>query len=325
MKFCPGCGGKVAGHYSYCPSCGTGLDELKGNRGGTGTSRQLTLGEAGLGMYPDETGPGGTSGGGRTSLGYAALVIAVGVAVVILCFMARPPEALAFSGLQTMASTPEVPVIQNITPYEKNVQAVKEIAQEYASTHTYMGVRNGHPSDIYVCVDMAMDVWNMIETRGMNAAIYIGNIDRAVSQITDANHAWVLAEVGPGQWLAVETTGGFTVTQAENALYYKGWKYDTPSDLKRLSCGGTYCFSGTCLNGKCARCEQGYTLGTDLQCHPQCGLSYCTGDSICVNGGCRGCGPGYVPGDDLQCHKVCGDLTTYCTGDSVCSDGRCVS
>jgi hypothetical protein len=209
------------------------------------------------------------------------------------------------------------------TQYEKNVKTVTEIAQEYYSTHTYMGTQTGQSSDIYVCVDMAKDVWNMIKTRGINAVIYVGNVNNDISSISEANHAWVLAEVGPEQWLAVETTGGYVVNKNENPRYYTGYKFDTPTDLKKYSCGEKYCFSGSCINGECLRCDSGYILGTDLQCHPECGSgTYCTGNNICINGRCLGCNPGYVLGTDYQCHPECGSGRYCITG--TCFQGQCI-
>ncbi len=175
------------------------------------------------------------------------------------------------------------------TLYERDVGIVKGIAQEYHSTHTYLGVQAGQSSDIYVCLDMAKDVWNMIKTRGINAVIEVGNVNQDITTIHDVNHAWVLAEVSPMQWLAVETTGGFTVTREENSRYYGGLQFDTPADLKKYSCGTDYCWSNTCVNGQCQECNSGSVLGTDLQCHPECGSAYCTGNSACVNGQCVEC------------------------------------
>lgn len=210
------------------------------------------------------------------------------------------------------------------TQYEKNVEIVKEIAQEYYSTHTYLGVQTGQSSNIYVCIDMAKDVWNMIKTRGINAVIEVGNVKKNITTINDANHAWVLAEVGPMQWLAVETTGGFVVPKDENPRYYVGMQFDTPADMKEYSCGKDYCWSNTCVDDQCLGCNSGYVLGTDLQCHPECGSTYCTGNSVCVNGQCLECDSGYVLGTDNKCHPTCIDSNHYCLSGYVCgTDNKC--
>ena len=47
----------------------------------------------------------------------------------------------------------------------------------------------------------------------------------------DANHAWVMAEVSPGKWLALETTGGYTVHLSKNDKYYYGHSFANPKDF----------------------------------------------------------------------------------------------
>jgi hypothetical protein len=79
---------------------------------------------------------------------------------------------------------------------------------------------------------MAAEVWNMLKAAGITSVIAVGNKDTAISDILQSNHAWVLAEVAPGQYLALETTGGFTVSGSENPLYYRGWAFDSPAELK---------------------------------------------------------------------------------------------
>jgi CheY-like chemotaxis protein len=216
------------------------------------------------------------------------------------------------------------PVPSEETLYEKNVDIVKGIAQEYHTTHTYLGVQTGQSSDIYVCLDMAKDVWNMVKTRGINAVIEVGNVKQNITTIQDVNHAWVLAEVGPMQWLAVETTGGFVVTKDENSRYYAGMQFDTPVDLKQYICGKDYCWSDTCVNDQCQACKSGFVLGTDLQCHPECGSTYCTGNSVCVQGQCQACSSGYVLGADGKCHPACIDSNHYCLSGYTCgTDNKC--
>jgi CheY-like chemotaxis protein len=210
------------------------------------------------------------------------------------------------------------------TRYEKNVAIVREIARGYHETHTYLGVQNGQSTDVYVCIDMAKDVWNMIKTRGINAVIVIGNVKTTISTMSDVNHAWVIAEVGPMQWLAVETTSGYVVTREENPLYYTGMQFETPVDMREYSCGKGYCWSNTCVNDQCQECSTGFILGTDLQCYPACGSGYCTGNSVCADGQCLRCEKGQVVGTDTRCHPACIDSTHYCLEGFTCGpDNRC--
>ena len=220
------------------------------------------------------------------------------------------------SPASTTAATPD-----QETPFEKNVETVQEIAKEYHDTHTYLGVQTGQSGDIFVCIDMAKDVWNMIKTRGINAVIEVGNVNKTIATMNDVNHAWVLAEVGPMQWLAVETTGGFVVTKDENPRYYAGMQFDTPADMNQYICGKDYCWSNTCVNDQCQGCNSGSTLGADLQCHPVCESTNCTD---CVNGRCQVCDSGYVLGTDSKCHPPCIDSNHYCLSGYVCgTDNRC--
>ena len=333
MKFCPECGDKIADNFTFCPSCGTDLNQLKGaieethivdNDPVKDPEQEISIAEPPSEVEEEAT--ENENGFLRTIGGILVLVAFVCGIVLVIMFVIHP-----FGQTQTWGGGPVPLLAGQTTPtttmeetqYEKNVKIVKEIAQEYYDTHTYMGVQSGRSADMYVCVDMAKDVWNMVKTRGINAVIEVGSVDTDISKISEATHAWVLAEVGPEQWLAIETTGGFVVNMDANPRYYAGWRFDNPSDLKKYSCGENYCFSGTCINGKCVGCEAGYVIGDDLKCHPECGSgTYCTGNSVCINGQCKGCNSGYILGNDYQCHPECGS-GTYCTGDSICVNGEC--
>ncbi|WP_292518629.1 PEGA domain-containing protein [Methanoculleus sp.] len=106
------------------------------------------------------------------------------------------------------------------------VKRLEQIVENYHDTHTYSMV------NLFVCADMTIDVWNIVETAGINAKIAVGNIEHADSKWSDWNHAWVLAEVDPNQWVALETTGGYLVYGDENSNYYRAVCFDTPRDFK---------------------------------------------------------------------------------------------
>jgi hypothetical protein len=99
----------------------------------------------------------------------------------------------------------------------------------YHGTHTYM-------EGMFDCKFMAIDVWNMIESRGINARIVVGDTSHRADSIENATHAWVVAEVRPGSWVAVEPTGGYlicddgveNICEKTNPLYYEGWMYENP-------------------------------------------------------------------------------------------------
>ncbi|MFC1914038.1 hypothetical protein ACFLXF_02055 [Chloroflexota bacterium] len=105
-------------------------------------------------------------------------------------------------------------------------ETAEKIVKYYHETHVYSTY------DLFVCSDMASEVWNMLKAQGINAIIVVGDIDMTVSDIILCDHAWVLAEVAPGEYLALEATGGYVVPESKNPLYYRGWFFDSPSGLK---------------------------------------------------------------------------------------------
>ena len=109
---------------------------------------------------------------------------------------------------------------------ETPAETAEKIVKYYHDTHVYSAY------DLFVCSDMAAEVWNMLKAQGINAIIVVGDIDRHITDIVLCNHSWVLAEVAPGEYLALETTGGRVVMESQNSLYYQGWYFESPSDLK---------------------------------------------------------------------------------------------
>jgi|GEM_PF-2196347 hypothetical protein len=218
-----------------------------------------------------------------------------------------------------------------------SVETITEMVQDYHNSHTYLGTQTGQSSNIYVCVDMAKDFWDMMTARGFTAFIKLGNVNEDVTSIAQANHAWDMVEISPNGWLAADPTGGFVMEKENNPLYYTGWDFNTPADLDKYSCGGTgsYCFSGTCINGQCLVCNPGSIMGTDYQCHPTCidSTHYCLSGSVCgTDNQCHKtcidsthyCLSGYVCGADNQCHQTCGDATHYCLTGYCNQYGKCV-
>ena len=113
-------------------------------------------------------------------------------------------------------------IIEGATPAE----TAEKIVRYYHDTHVYDAY------DLFVCADMAAEVWNMLKAQGIDALIAVGDIHNPISNIVQCNHSWVLAEVAPGEYLELETTGGRVVLESENPLYYRGWTFDTPAEEK---------------------------------------------------------------------------------------------
>jgi hypothetical protein len=108
------------------------------------------------------------------------------------------------------------------TPAETAVKIVKN----YHETHVYSTY------DLFVCSDMASEVWNMLKAQNISSVVVVGSKDVLISDILQSNHAWVLAAVSANETMALETTGGYAVKRLENPLYYIGWTFSSPADLK---------------------------------------------------------------------------------------------
>jgi len=129
---------------------------------------------------------------------------------------------------QTPSPTPQYTPL--LTETQKKVLLVETIAKNYYDTHSYQD------NNVFDCDNMAQDVWDMLKAKGINAQIQIGNIDIS-SPITlkDVNHAWVMAEIEPGSYLAVETTGGYIVYGDTNPNYYKGFSFNDPKNYRTFT------------------------------------------------------------------------------------------
>lgn len=146
---------------------------------------------------------------------------------------------------------------------DRNIQVCEQIAAEYCGSHTYT------EDEVYDCDNMAQDVWNMLKAKGINARIAVGDFKPGSSSrieykrsaqvtsdsgssglinvydyrckdtgllnssmIDNLTHAWVLAEVSPGNWLAIECTGGYVVHREEDGKYYSGLTFTNPRNYR---------------------------------------------------------------------------------------------
>jgi outer membrane murein-binding lipoprotein Lpp len=105
-------------------------------------------------------------------------------------------------------------------------ETAAKIVKYYHETHVYTTY------DLFICADMAAEVWNMLKAQGINSVIAVGDVEKPITDIIQSTHGWVLAEVATGQYLALETTGGYVVHKSEHPLYYAGWTFDSPANLK---------------------------------------------------------------------------------------------
>ncbi len=109
---------------------------------------------------------------------------------------------------------------------KSKLDLIEDILIDFQNTHSYTS------EDGFVCIDMAISVWNELETQNITSRIVFGNVEENLSldnlnnRLSEINHAWVLAEYDTDKWIALETTGGFLVTEQDNELYYKGYIFD---------------------------------------------------------------------------------------------------
>lgn len=121
--------------------------------------------------------------------------------------------------------------IKSLPKYAK----IQYILYIYHRSHAYVG--NG----FFVCVDMAMDVWDLLATEGIESRLMVGNVQYDITQsdtigkyLSVMNHAWLLARVSPSTWIPLETTGGFIVQPSmwNFELYNKGAMFENPGAFK---------------------------------------------------------------------------------------------
>jgi hypothetical protein len=103
-------------------------------------------------------------------------------------------------------------------------QKVTQIIVNYHAAHTYL-------ANIYDCNDMSGDVWDLLKKQGITSRLVIGNIDENITDILASDHAWILAEISPGSYLALETTGGVVYTRTEKPAYFHGWYFTSPDQV----------------------------------------------------------------------------------------------
>jgi hypothetical protein len=106
-----------------------------------------------------------------------------------------------------------------------DAEIVEQIVINYEASHLY-------ERDVYDCNNMASDVWNMLKAQGIDAVIVVGSVEQSITDIIDSDHAWVLAEVAPDEFLALDATVGHAFTRETGSRYFRGWSFANPADLK---------------------------------------------------------------------------------------------
>lgn len=141
------------------------------------------------------------------------------VMIIVACLMILGPDFINLSEDFNLSELNEA----------SKVEKVESIAQDYYRTHTYI------VDDIFDCDNMAQDVWNILRTEGINSKIVVGNVNETGNlTIEKCDHVWLLAEVSPNEWIAVETTNGEVVYKEDNENYYEGFLFSNPKNYREF-------------------------------------------------------------------------------------------
>jgi len=135
-------------------------------------------------------------------------ILLLGIGIIILA-----------SVLYIIAGNSAIPFLQ-----QDNKTILSGLARDYYDNHEYTLERG------YVCLDMAMDFWDVVIAHKMNAKIVVGNRTRMPDAIINANHAWVIVEVEPDNWVPVEVVNGSVMYGTD--IYYHGWIFNSPQEIK---------------------------------------------------------------------------------------------
>lgn len=258
--YCSNCGQKIDEESSFCSGCGKRIklkDNIKSPESKTKDS------EPGIPVSGEHNSTKKLifSGSSKTpahrhilkNIWILALICILGILFTAYSTFALSSDQYSVNSLKS----------QDRIQTDKNIRLCEQIANEYRSSHIYS------KDDIYDCDNMAQDVWNMLKAKGINARISVGSFESAgngrianetdlhrvpssgslgeieipnrnyaslnlsnSSSIENFNHAWVLAEVSPDSWLAIECTGGYIVYSDENEKYYQGLTFSNPKNYR---------------------------------------------------------------------------------------------
>lgn len=103
--------------------------------------------------------------------------------------------------------------------YGEKEKICAEVVAEYVASHKYI------PDD-FICVDFAAGVWYELMGKGVLAKIRVGSRNVDIGSISEADHAWVMAEVSPETWLAIEPQRSIVYPE-QGSKYYSGYDFLT--------------------------------------------------------------------------------------------------
>lgn len=111
--------------------------------------------------------------------------------------------------------------------HEETQEELENLVAEYYRKHEYS------KEDLFVCTDMALDLWDQLKAKKIPAYIVIGSLEKRYPMEEEFNHAWVVAEPISGKYVAMDPTSGEVNLTSER--YYHGFYFDNPKNLKEYT------------------------------------------------------------------------------------------
>lgn len=157
--------------------------------------------------------------------------------------------------------TPKDPLLEKwrVLSENSNYSKITALLADYQKNHKYL------KEDFFVCSDMAIEVWDVIKTAGIEARLMVGNVTKDIVKyqstheyIAQMNHVWVMAELIPSEWVPIEPTVGMIVHPKIPVfnLYHQGTSFKNPRQFKEFSESRTALFEA---------CKEAQTMVTDLK------------------------------------------------------------
>jgi len=115
----------------------------------------------------------------------------------------------------------QAPDINNIDDaYLEDI--LTEVSHEQYVQHIYV-------NDSYVCLDSAINMWDVLYARGIKSSIMIGNHTGPCYSFACADHAWVIVR-SPAKVFAIETTRDEIHINEEK--YLQAMEFESPIEFK---------------------------------------------------------------------------------------------
>ncbi|NOR48720.1 MAG: hypothetical protein GQ533_11870 [Methanosarcinaceae archaeon] len=221
--FCAKCGNEIDDDECFCVKCGT--QRKDGTKSNISKSDNIVFNKYEHNEIDNKLFKNEEKSSSQHSL--KSVILLIIIVITFFTLYMPPSDSITDVDKSEYYTETTSPDTYEQTQEQKNVQICEQIASDYYATHTYTS------DDVFDCDNMAQDIWNMLKTQGINAEIIIGNVE--ISEpitLEDCNHAWILAEVSPDVWMAIEGTGGYLVY--DNEGYYKGFTFKDPKNYNEF-------------------------------------------------------------------------------------------